>query len=130
MPARRSELVIETFDDGAVVFDPITSRVHRLGTWEAVVLASCDGTSSVRELLEDMTEALAASGSAEPDAAEILDRCLDELARLGVLEGHDADHDPSAPPCIGCGEPAPPCLDCPPLAPGRWKETLTRWLRR
>ncbi|HEU5264824.1 MAG TPA: HPr-rel-A system PqqD family peptide chaperone [Gaiellaceae bacterium] len=56
-PSMRDDLTTVELDGEAVVYDESTGELHHLNPSAAVVLALCDGTMSVDEMAEAVSEA-------------------------------------------------------------------------
>ena len=80
-PAPAEGLDVHEVDDGLVVFDASTDRVHYLNPTAAVVFAFCDGTRTTDDLADLVQSAW------ELDAAPVTDvvACVAQLRDEGVL---------------------------------------------
>jgi hypothetical protein len=75
------DLFVSEGDDGVVVYQESTERVHHLNDTAGTILALCDGTRSAAEIAQFLAEGF---GLAEPPLDETL-ACLAELAQEGVV---------------------------------------------
>jgi hypothetical protein len=80
-PAPADGLDVHEVEDGFVVFDASTDRVHYLNPTASVVFSLCDGTRSTDEVAELVRSAW------ELDAAPVADvaACIAQLRGEGVL---------------------------------------------
>lgn len=80
-PAMIEGLDVNETDDGLIVYNEATDRVHHLNPTASVVLVLCDGTRSVEDIARDAGETfgLDATPTAETRA------CLDQLSREGLI---------------------------------------------
>ena len=59
-PRVREDLTVVELDGEAVIYDEDTAELHRLNPTATVVLALCDGTSTMREMSADISEVFGA----------------------------------------------------------------------
>jgi Coenzyme PQQ synthesis protein D (PqqD) len=76
-PKLASGLEIHEADEGLIVFQEHTDRVHHLNKTAAVILELCDGTRSDKEIAEAVGEIF---GLDEPPEPETMD-CIATLLR-------------------------------------------------
>ncbi|MEM7585785.1 MAG: VWA domain-containing protein [Acidobacteriota bacterium] len=81
MPAKRSDLVVETLPDETLVFDPRSKTAHRLPDLVAWVFARADGVTQILRVVR----AMRAERELGDDAPEVLAEILAELTRKGLL---------------------------------------------
>jgi hypothetical protein len=77
---------IAVFDGEAVLFDPATSMLHRLGAIAGGVWLCCDGATDVAAMIDELAETFGL------DAAElgpVVHASLDRFADEGLLTGYD-----------------------------------------
>jgi hypothetical protein len=80
-PAPAADLDVNEVEDGLVIFDPATERVHYLNGTAALVFTLCTGehdASAIAELVRRVFQL------ADPPAAEV-DGCLDQLRGEGLI---------------------------------------------
>jgi len=80
-PQRAAGLELNEADDGMIVFQESTDRVHHLNPTAAVILELCDGTRTSGEIAAAVAEVF---GLASPPEAETAG-CLEDLAREGLI---------------------------------------------
>ena len=80
-PALASDLDINESDDGLIVYQPSTDRVHYLNHTAGAVLALCDGTRGPEEIASFLADGFGLDG---PPLEETL-ACLAELAKEGLV---------------------------------------------
>lgn len=97
MPARHPGLEVAEFDSALVVFGADANQVHLLQQVHALVFDSCDGSTPRAAVAGELVDA---GVGPEADVDELVSSVLDDLARLGLLEGATPS---KPPPCIGCG---------------------------
>jgi hypothetical protein len=80
-PEPASGIDVHEVEDGFVVFDASTDRVHYLNPTATVVFSLCDGTRTVKEIAELVQSAW------ELDAPPVddVDTCIAQLRDEGVL---------------------------------------------
>jgi len=74
-------LDVNEVEDGLIVYDERTDRVHYLNATAAIVFTLCDGERDRDAIARAVA---AAYGVGEPLGAEV-DECLDQLGREGLL---------------------------------------------
>jgi Coenzyme PQQ synthesis protein D (PqqD) len=80
-PAVKEGLERTESDDGLVIYDEATERVHHLNPTAAVILELCDATRTVEEIAETFGRLY--PGVADP--ARQVSECLDELVREDLI---------------------------------------------
>jgi hypothetical protein len=50
MPRQRTDLIVNDIGDERVIFDPLANEAHKVSAQAAIILESCDGTSSMSEV--------------------------------------------------------------------------------
>lgn len=80
-PAPADGLDVHEVDDGLVVFDATTDRVHHLNPTASVVFALCDGTRTTGELAELVQSAWKLDAAPFDDVVA----CVAQLRAEGVL---------------------------------------------
>lgn len=80
-PALPDDLEINESDDGLIVYQASTDRVHYLNHTAGTVLALCDGTRGPEEIARFLADGF---GLADPPLQETL-TCLAELAEEGLV---------------------------------------------
>jgi PqqD family protein of HPr-rel-A system len=60
-PLLNDALIVVELDGEAVVYDERTGDLHHLNPTATVVLTLCDGTSSIRQMAEDIANAVGVS---------------------------------------------------------------------
>jgi PqqD family protein of HPr-rel-A system len=80
-PTLASDLDVNESDDGLVVYQASTDRVHYLNHTAGAILALCDGTRSADEIAHFLADGF---GLAEPPLDETLS-CLAELGEHGLV---------------------------------------------
>ncbi len=78
---------IAVFDGEAVLFDPATSMLHRLGAIAGGVWLCCDGDTDIATMIDELAETF------HLDAAEVEQVVYTSLGRFadeGLLSGYDA----------------------------------------
>ena len=98
LPACHPGLEVVEFDNAMVIFDVRNRMSHELIGTPAAVFDGCRDSLTSRALIDEL---ITAGVGDEEHVSELLSEALDDLARLGLLAGHDA---PAPPPCIGCME--------------------------
>jgi Coenzyme PQQ synthesis protein D (PqqD) len=97
LPARHEATEVAEFETELVVFEVRSGQVHLLGPLASLVFDSCDGTTTIESLVQEI------GAWSDDDAATIaaaVGATLTDLTRLGLLAGTEAA---VAPPCVGCG---------------------------
>jgi hypothetical protein len=74
-------LDVHEVEDGLVVFDAATDRVHYLNPTASVVFSLCDGTRTTGEIAELLRSAWDLDAAPNDDVAT----CLEQLRGEGVL---------------------------------------------
>jgi PqqD family protein of HPr-rel-A system len=77
----RSGLDITEVDDGLIIYDPTTGKVHHLNQTASVVFALCDG----RDVTEIAAEVAAVFGMSDAPLRDAK-ACLADLADRGLLD--------------------------------------------
>ena len=80
-PVMTEQLDLNETEDGIVIFDAATDRVHHLNNTAAIVLQFCDGTRTPAQIASLVGAAFAL---AEPPSTETED-CLSHLHREGLV---------------------------------------------
>lgn len=80
-PELTDGLDVHEVDDGLVVYDLGTDRVHYLNPTASVLITFCDGTRTVDELAEIVRDAWSLDQAPVDDVAQ----CLAKLRDEGVL---------------------------------------------
>ena len=80
-PTRAEGLDRNETDDGMIVYQESTDRVHHLNPTAAVILELCDGSRTAGEIAAAVAEVF---GLASPPEAETAD-CLEDLGREGLI---------------------------------------------
>jgi PqqD family protein of HPr-rel-A system len=83
-PKVRADLTAVEIQGEAVVYDPQGVRLHHLNPAAAVVFQLCDGSGTVKELAEDIAEAL---GLPQDDVTDQVRRVVDDFRQAGFLDG-------------------------------------------
>jgi hypothetical protein len=81
-PSMAEGLELNESEQGVVIFDPGTDRVHHLNNTAAIVLELCDGHRSAEEIAALLGSAFA---MAEPPIIETR-RCLGQLRQEGLVD--------------------------------------------
>lgn len=81
-PLVKSEIQHQELDDGAVLFDPTTDRVHTLNASAAYVWNSCDGTRSLEEISRDLANV---AGISVEKARSDVEAAMDQFQREKLL---------------------------------------------
>jgi hypothetical protein len=80
-PARAEGLDVHDVEDGLVVYDTKTSRVHYLNATATLVFELCDGTRPA----ESIVELVASAWDLPEPPNEQVQSCLHELREEGVI---------------------------------------------
>ncbi len=80
-PDPKPDLEVHTVDDGLVVFDAATDRVHYLNATATVVFSLCDGERSP----DQIAELVRAAWQLEQVPTDDVAACIDQLRTEGVL---------------------------------------------
>jgi hypothetical protein len=80
-PARAENLDVHDVENGLVVYDTNTDRVHYLNATATVVFELCDGTKTA----DAIAELVAAAWTLDDSPDETVRACLDQLRVEGVL---------------------------------------------
>ena len=80
-PAPAAGLDVHEVEDGFVVFDAATDRVHYLNPTATVVFSLCDGTRTVEEVAALVQSAWGLDAAPVEDVSA----CVDQLRDEGVL---------------------------------------------
>ena len=81
MPRKSEGLDVNEVDDGLIVYDESTDRVHHLNPTAAVILELCDGTRTASDIAGAVAETFGLDEA--PDAETTL--CLEELVAQGLV---------------------------------------------
>jgi len=81
-PAAKDGIEINETQDGLIVYDEETDRVHHLNQTAAVILQLCDGTLSVEEITTDIARMF----ELDQSPAETVEACLAQLEREGLVD--------------------------------------------
>lgn len=81
-PDPRPGLEVHTVEDGVVVFDALTDRVHYLNSTATFVFSFADGARTRAEIAELVREAWGLDGA----PVEEVGACIDQLRHEGVLQ--------------------------------------------
>lgn len=79
--ARTAELDTHETEDGLIVFNPVTDRVHHLNFTASVLFELCQGTHAAAELASMMAELYAL----EETPIETVETSLQQLVADGLL---------------------------------------------
>jgi hypothetical protein len=80
-PTRAEGLDVHDVEDGLVVYDTKTSRVHYLNATATLVFELCDGTHPA----ESLAKLVAAAWSLPDPPTEQVQACIAELRAEGVI---------------------------------------------
>jgi len=99
-PKVRDELTVVELDGEAVVYDESTSRIHQLNPTATIIFKLCDGTSTVREMAEDISSAFAVGAAEVQQQIRVLIR---DFRRRGFLSAPSPGGfpRPPTPPDVG-----------------------------
>ena len=78
---RTADLDVHETEDGLIVFDPATDRVHHLNYTAGALFALCQGTHKEAELADMMAELY----GLEAPPVEVVETGLQQLVAEGVL---------------------------------------------
>ncbi len=81
-PLVRQDLVFEQLDGEAILYDPSSGAVHRLSVVGLVVWEACDGTNTIKELAQVVTERF---DILHLEACREIARTVSHLDVLGLL---------------------------------------------
>ena len=81
LPTMAEGLDVNETDDGLIIYQESTDRVHHLNPTAAVVFELCDGTRSVEEITRLVAETF---GLGDAPAVETK-ACLEDLARENLI---------------------------------------------
>ena len=81
-PSTKAGVEINETQDGLIVYDEVTDRVHHLNQSAAVILQLCDGTWTPEEIASDLGR-LFELGQSPMDTVEA---CLAQLNREGLID--------------------------------------------
>jgi hypothetical protein len=81
-PDPRPGLEVHTVDDGLVVFDAATDRVHYLNATATVVFSLCDGARTA----DQIADLVRAAWQMERAPRDEVTACIDQLRTEGVLQ--------------------------------------------
>jgi PqqD family protein of HPr-rel-A system len=81
-PLRAQSLDVNEVEDGVIVYDESTDRVHHLNNTAAVVLELCDGSLDTDGIATKVAEVF---GLPDPPREEVL-KCLDRLVAEGLVQ--------------------------------------------
>jgi len=83
-PKGRDELVFRPLDEEWVVYDPRTRELHVLNRAAAIVWICCDGRTSVRDIVQAVTESF--NGQVDEQQAETdVQKALGDFVERGML---------------------------------------------
>ena len=71
------DLDVNEVDDGLIVYQPSTDRVHHLNSTASVVLLLCDGNRSIDEIAQGLSDLFPLDAPARSETEE----CVAGLAR-------------------------------------------------
>jgi len=77
-PQRREELEINPVDDGYVVYDPVSEKVHYLNPTAAVILEFCTGRNSMQDITRLVQQAYELGEAPESEVNALLLQMRDE----------------------------------------------------
>jgi PqqD family protein of HPr-rel-A system len=80
-PIAAQDLEVHETEDGAIVYQELTGRVHHLNRTAAVILALCDGANDTEQIAGTLAEVF---DLGEPPIQETK-TCIEELSREGLL---------------------------------------------
>jgi len=80
-PRAADGLDVSETDDGLIVYDESTDRVHHLNQTAAVVFSLCDGTRSSEEIARGVAEVFGLDQPPETDTAS----CIADLTREQLI---------------------------------------------
>ena len=81
MPQKSDGLDVNEVDDGVIVYDESTDRVHHLNPTAAVILEFCDGTRSAPEIAQAVAETFGLDAAPREETIA----CLEELVTQGLV---------------------------------------------
>jgi PqqD family protein of HPr-rel-A system len=81
-PAAKDGIEINETQDGLIVYDETTDRVHHLNQTAAVILQLCDGTLTVEEITTDIARMF----ELDQSPAATVEACLAQLEREGLVD--------------------------------------------
>jgi len=81
LPSVVDGLEVSEVQEGLVVFDPTSDRIHYLNSTAAIVFTLCDGSQSTSEIASFVSGAF---GLDEPPLEEV-ENCLKGLRGMGLL---------------------------------------------
>lgn len=91
-PQRRTDLHVQTVGDELIVYDPAAAATYRLNATAGCVLDACDGSRSIEQLADVLTEQFDVSHDhARGDVIELV--CY--FATNGLLDARPAVNDES-----------------------------------
>jgi PqqD family protein of HPr-rel-A system len=83
-PRVRDDLTVVVLDGEAVVYDDVSGELHHLNASATVVFELLDGTSTIRELADDVADAF----GQPPREVEIqIRKLVRQFRQLGLLNG-------------------------------------------
>ncbi len=85
-PAAVDGVETAVFEGEAVLYREATGTIHRLGAVAGAVWVSCDGATTVEQMVDDLCEAF---GSDRDELAAHVQDALGHLADEGLLDGND-----------------------------------------
>ncbi len=80
-PIRAEGLDVHETEDGLIVFNPATDRVHHLNHTAGAVFELCDGSRDGGQVVEAVTELF----SLDQSPVDIVETAIEELTDEGVL---------------------------------------------
>jgi PqqD family protein of HPr-rel-A system len=87
LPEMRSDLVIHGSDDDTTVYDPVTTRTHRLNSTAMEILKECDGQHRAADIAARLTDLFEVSLA---ESQKHVDRMIHELQSLQMLVADEA----------------------------------------
>jgi len=81
-PAVVDNLEVNEVNDGLIIYDSATDRVHHLNSTAAIVFTMCDGQTSAESIARVLSEGF---GLEESPIAHVT-ACLDRLSAQGLLQ--------------------------------------------
>jgi hypothetical protein len=85
-PARRVDVEWVELDGEVVLYDPTTQVLHHLNPGAAVVWASCDGSTSVAQIMREIDDAYIGR---RHEIARDVRTVISRFRRLGLLRAAD-----------------------------------------
>jgi len=82
-PRAREDLAVVVLDGEAVIYDEETQDLHHLNPTATVVFSLCEGTSTIREIAEEISQTFRVPAN---DIEAQIRPLLRQLRRAGLLE--------------------------------------------